>query len=405
MTTPAKRMHCEGPDGPFCDEMTKNLPLSYSEREYTFGLVGVPSYRPDRGFYDRVGLRGRAHENAYIVPFCPFCGKALDTYSLQAETAAAEELRALREELAALRTQHAPDAVTQLQHEVARLDTALRDECFRHAAERQRNAERSAETHRAEKEAQRLRSELSTVRDEANDLHVRLAEAHRQLDTTRAEPRPPSDAHQLASDEIAAMEARALAAPEGPYHDDGYRIYGPTAHEDKRNGEVLLDYKHTLSDSATRLPDLIAHARTDILALVAEVRRQDAAIHRLRVALQTHKIEELHMTLQAVRDERDGYRENARLTFKNATHEIETLRALLRGRNEAPTDREFAAHPHRWRAMGFGVYDDRMTARMAAAVRDNDRAAGISRRWWCLGPDDEVTAFPDLTTPTETPTP
>lgn len=205
MTTPAKRMRCEGPDGPFCDEMTKNLASSQSDDGRTLGLVGIPQHRPDRGFYDRVGLRGRAHAHPYFVPFCPFCGKAIDTYSLQVEARAAEELRA---------------------------------------------------------------------------------------------------------------------------------------------------------------------------------------------------------TKQGLRDERDGYQETARLAFKNAAREIETLRALLHGRDEAPTDREFAAHPHRWRATSHGdLIADRMTARMAAAVRDHDRASGTRRRWWCLGPDDEVIAFPVVALPTISETP
>lgn len=30
----------------------------------------------------------------------------------------------------------------------------------------------------------------------------------------------------------------------GPWHDDGYRIYAPTTDQDKRNGRVIVEYKH-----------------------------------------------------------------------------------------------------------------------------------------------------------------
>lgn len=30
----------------------------------------------------------------------------------------------------------------------------------------------------------------------------------------------------------------------GPWHDDGYRIHAPTDDEDKRNGRVIVEYKH-----------------------------------------------------------------------------------------------------------------------------------------------------------------
>jgi len=30
----------------------------------------------------------------------------------------------------------------------------------------------------------------------------------------------------------------------GPWHDDGYRIHAPTMHEDKRNGRLIVEYKH-----------------------------------------------------------------------------------------------------------------------------------------------------------------
>lgn len=31
----------------------------------------------------------------------------------------------------------------------------------------------------------------------------------------------------------------------GPWHDDGYRVYAPTPDPDKRNGRVIVEYKHT----------------------------------------------------------------------------------------------------------------------------------------------------------------
>ena len=30
----------------------------------------------------------------------------------------------------------------------------------------------------------------------------------------------------------------------GPWHDDGYRIYGATESEDKRRGPMIVEYKH-----------------------------------------------------------------------------------------------------------------------------------------------------------------
>jgi hypothetical protein len=30
----------------------------------------------------------------------------------------------------------------------------------------------------------------------------------------------------------------------GPWHDDGYRIYGPTDEPDPRSGRVIVEYKH-----------------------------------------------------------------------------------------------------------------------------------------------------------------
>lgn len=50
----------------------------------------------------------------------------------------------------------------------------------------------------------------------------------------------------------------------GPWHDDGYRIYAPSDHIDKRNGRVIVEYKHTadfnMADARliAAAPDLLA---------------------------------------------------------------------------------------------------------------------------------------------------
>jgi hypothetical protein len=64
----------------------------------------------------------------------------------------------------------------------------------------------------------------------------------------------------------------------GPWHDDGYRIYAPTDHPDKRNGRIIVEYKH-LGDFNRDDARLIA-AAPELLAackLAAEI--ADSWIH------------------------------------------------------------------------------------------------------------------------------
>lgn len=76
---PEKRRQCAGADGPFCDEMRKNLRSSMTtDTRSTVGLLGFPSHKPDLGFYDRVALRGLPDGKLYLIPFCPFCGTQID---------------------------------------------------------------------------------------------------------------------------------------------------------------------------------------------------------------------------------------------------------------------------------------------------------------------------------------
>jgi hypothetical protein len=53
-----------------------------------------------------------------------------------------------------------------------------------------------------------------------------------------------------------------------PWHDDGYRIYAPTDDPDKRNGRVIVEYKHV---DGFHYPDarLIAAAPKLAEALIA----------------------------------------------------------------------------------------------------------------------------------------
>jgi hypothetical protein len=65
---------------------------------------------------------------------------------------------------------------------------------------------------------------------------------------------------------------------------------------------------------------------------------------------------------------------------------------------ESFTDEELEAHAKvngRWRAQTFGeLVADCMGPRMAAALRDNDREAGIVRKWWATTEDGTLCARP-----------
>ena len=78
--------------------------------------------------------------------------------------------------------------------------------------------------------------------------------------------------------------------------------------------------------------------------------------------------------------------------------ENERLQAIVDGSETAPTDEELEAHAKvngRWRAQTFGeLVADCMGPRMAAALRDNDREAGIVRKWWATTEDGTLCARP-----------
>lgn len=54
-----------------------------------------------------------------------------------------------------------------------------------------------------------------------------------------------------------------------PWHDDGYRIYAPTDAEDKRNGRMIVEYKHVDDFNGADAP-LIAAAPELYQALLRE---------------------------------------------------------------------------------------------------------------------------------------
>lgn len=79
----------------------------------------------------------------------------------------------------------------------------------------------------------------------------------------------------------------------------------------------------------------------------------------------------------------------------------DALQVILDGRTTPPTDKEIEAHAKvngRWRAQTFGEFvADCMGPRMAAALRDNDREAGITRKWWATTEDSTLRAWPVVT--------
>lgn len=81
--------------------------------------------------------------------------------------------------------------------------------------------------------------------------------------------------------DLDAIEARANAAPEGPYFDDGYRIHAPAVCADPRDGDVLVEYKHCDAEGREAAGAFFAAARTDVPALVDHVRALHAAVRRV----------------------------------------------------------------------------------------------------------------------------
>lgn len=48
----------------------------------------------------------------------------------------------------------------------------------------------------------------------------------------------------LTPERIAELRAMLAKMTPAPWHDDGYRVYGPTNDTDKRSGRVLFEHKH-----------------------------------------------------------------------------------------------------------------------------------------------------------------
>lgn len=75
-------------------------------------------------------------------------------------------------------------------------------------------------------------------------------------------------------EEITALKAVVEAATPGPWHDDGYRVYGPTVHDDPRSGTLLWEYKHLPYDDFHGAHDngiFAVAARTELPRLLALV--------------------------------------------------------------------------------------------------------------------------------------
>lgn len=71
---------------------------------------------------------------------------------------------------------------------------------------------------------------------------------------------------------LAGIEARERAATKGPWHDDGYRIYGYTDAPDKRGGPLIVEYKHLDNENEAADGAFIEHARVDVRDMAAALR-------------------------------------------------------------------------------------------------------------------------------------
>jgi hypothetical protein len=80
---------------------------------------------------------------------------------------------------------------------------------------------------------------------------------------------------------IRRVEEYERMATEGPWYDDGYRVHAPTDDDDKRSGDVLLEYKH-LDHGSSFNGEFAAFARTDLPRAVALLRDALDALARER---------------------------------------------------------------------------------------------------------------------------
>jgi hypothetical protein len=122
-------------------------------------------------------------------------------------------------------------------------------------------------------------------------LAARLAAAEGSRDAAKDAAEAVGGVQPAAGEEprLAEIEARAAKATEGPWYDDGYRIHGPTEADDKRDGEVLLEYKH--AEATGDDGQFIAHARADIPWLVTQVRALAAKLATAEAAGDAAKAE------------------------------------------------------------------------------------------------------------------
>ena len=78
----------------------------------------------------------------------------------------------------------------------------------------------------------------------------------------------------MTHDELIAACREIIAAGEvataGPWYDDGYRVYGPTENEDKRQGVLIFEYKH-INDVNYDDSDFVVKARNTAPAVARAV--------------------------------------------------------------------------------------------------------------------------------------
>lgn len=118
--------------------------------------------------------------------------------------------------------------------------------------------------------------------------------------------------NRLTDEQIEAIRTAAKACPPGPYHNDGWRLHGPTEDEDKRNGTIFFEWKysdeHYLAGQVGALA-CICDPET-VLAMIAEIeagRLPSQPEGKAPLFTQQHHdaiIEVLHVALEGASEER-----------------------------------------------------------------------------------------------------
>jgi hypothetical protein len=120
--------------------------------------------------------------------------------------------------------------------------------------------------------------------DDFTELEAQRHTLVQRYITQRDERRARENGATMTEDELTAIEARANAAASGPWRVDGLRIYGPeVGHFNEPAIAIYHEGTHTRNDA-----EFIASARTDVPALVAEVRRLRALCVRSAEHLVNH---------------------------------------------------------------------------------------------------------------------